>query len=240
VTTNVDAKHVLVRRKLETEITAHLRPNELLPTERDLATRFGVSRMTIRQALRALIDEGRIYAVRGQGTFLSEPKVSKTQALTSFSDDMRARGYTPGSRLLEVSLGPAEPLTARDLGLEPGSPVYRIERVRLADSVPMCHELVHLPARLFPGLSEQDLDGSLYQLLEDRYRTRIVRADQTIRAVLVDRRRAALLGVALRSAALSVLRISTDDKGRLAERAESVYRADRYDFAASVTRAKRT
>lgn len=237
--TNMEAKHVLVRRKLQTEVTAHLRPNELLPTERELAARFGVSRMTIRQALRTLIDEGHIYAVRGQGTFVSEPRVSKTQALTSFSDDMRARGYRPGSRLLEASLGTADASTAKALGVDLGSAVYRIERVRLADDAPMCHELVQLPARLFPGLLDQDLESSLYQILENRYRTRVVRGDQTIRAISLDRRRADLLGVTPRSSALSVQRISTDDRGRLVERAESVYRADRYDFTTTVTRPRK-
>lgn len=239
MTVTSPAKHVLLREHLREEIRMQLQPEQMLPTERELALRFGVSRMTIRQTLRALTDEGRIYAVRGVGTFVAQPRISKAPSLTSFSEDMGSRGYQPGSRLLATETLAADRLLAVALGVDNGTPVHRIERLRLADDVPMCHEQVHLPARLFPGLLELDLTGSLYQTLEARYRVRISQAEQTTKAITLRRRQADLLNVPARSAALQVNRISTDTKGRIAELAESVYRADRYDFTTHIQRPPR-
>jgi len=231
------AKHAWLRQVLAKEITETLAPNQMLAPERDLAARFGVSRMTIRQALRALTNQGVIYSVRGVGTFVAEPRVRKDPTLTSFSEDMRSRGLRPGSRLLSADLVDAETAVAAELGVEPGAPVYRVERLRLADDVPLCHEQSFLPARLFPGLTDQDLEGSLYELLASRYRVRVVRAQQTTRAVNLSRRLATLLDVPARAAALHVHRVGMDARGRIAERTDSLYRGDRYDFAATITRA---
>lgn len=230
------AKHVVLREQLHEEISTQLQPEQMLPTERELALRFGVSRMTVRQALRALTDEGRIYAIRGVGTFVAQPRISKAPSLTSFSEDMRYRGYQPGSRLLATETLAADRLLAAALGVDVGTPVHRIERLRLADDVPMCHEQVHLPARIFPDLLQLDLTESLYQTLETHYRVRISHAEQTTRAITLARRHADLLSVPARSAALQVKRISIDTKGRIAELAESVYRADRYDFTTHIQR----
>lgn len=234
-----EAKHVWLRRVLQGEITGVLKPHQMLPPERELAARFQVSRMTVRQALRALADDGLIYAVRGVGTFVTEPKVSKDLALSSFSDDMRARGLRPGSRLLDVSLVDSDAAVATDLGIEPGSPAYRVERLRTADDIPVAHEQAYLPARLFPHLDRLDLDGSLYELMERRYRIRVERAAQTTRAVNLGKHLADLLGVPPRMAALHVRRIGIDAMGRIVERADTLYRGDRYDFSATIRRIRR-
>lgn len=229
-------KYLRLRQQLLDEINERFGPDEMMPGERELAERFGVSRMTVRQALTALADDGHIYSIRGQGTFVARARITKPPTLTSFSGDMRARGLMPGSRLLSAEIVSAAGDVARDLELEPGTQVYRIGRVRLADDVPMCLEEVHLPVRLFPGLLDLDLSGSLYELLEQRYRTPVVAADQITTAVNLTRTRAELLGVPTRSAALKVVRISTDNRGRMVERAVSLYRGDRYDFSTRISR----
>ncbi len=234
----VVAKHAWLRQVLRQEITERLTPHEMLPPERELATRFEVSRMTIRQALRSLTDDGLIYAVRGVGTFVTEPKVSKDLALSSFSEDMRARGLRPGSRLLTAEAVDADAAVAKDLGIEPGAPAYRLERLRSADDVPVAHEQAYLPARLFPRLLDQNLDGSLYDLMERRFRIRVERAQQTTRAVNLGKHLADLLGVPARTAALHVRRIGIDSQGRIVERTDTLYRGDRYDFSATIRRAR--
>lgn len=211
----------------------------MLPPERELAEQFQVSRMTLRQALRSLTEDGLIYAIRGVGTFVAEPRVSKDISLTSFSEDMRARGFRPSTKVLDAQEEPAELSIAQDLGIEPGTTVIAVERIRFADDAPVCHETVRVPARFFPNLLDQDLSGSLYDLFETRYRIRVERARQTTRAINLSRHLADLLGVGPRAAALHVLRIGQDARGRLVERTESVYRGDRYDFSATITRSKR-
>ncbi|WP_211240793.1 GntR family transcriptional regulator [Hamadaea tsunoensis] len=233
------AKHAWLRQVLRQEVAERMAPHEMLPPERELAARFEVSRMTIRQALRALTDDGLIYAVRGVGTFVTEPKVSKDLALSSFSEDMRARGLRPGSRLIAAEAVEADAATAKDLGIEPGAAAYRIERLRSADDIPVAHEQAYLPARLFPKLLEQDLDGSLYDLMERRYRIRVERAQQTTSAVNLGKHLADLLGVPARTAALHVRRIGIDSQGRIVERADTLYRGDRYDFSATIRRVRR-
>jgi GntR family transcriptional regulator len=228
-------KHLQVRERLLARIQ-DMNPDEVLPQERELAETFGVSRTTVRQALQSLIEEGRVYSVRGRGTFVSRGRVSKGLTLTSFSDDMRARDLEPGSRLLTAERRAADPELARTLEIEPGDPVYYVERLRLADGFPMCFERVHLPAAPFPRLLDQRLQGSLYGLLAARYRTVLAGAEQRITATTLGRRHADLLGVPARSPALHVRRRGIDARGRVVELARSLYRADRYDFEMTIHR----
>lgn len=228
-------KHLQVRERLLAQIQ-DMRPDEVLPQERELAENFGVSRTTIRQALQSLTEEGLVYSVRGRGTFVSRPRISKGVTLSSFSEDMRARNLEPGSRLLTAEQQVAEGELARALEIKPGDPVYYLERLRLADGFPMCFERVHLPAALLPRLLDQDLQGSLYQLLASRYWVVLASAEQRISATTLDRRQADLLGVPVRSPALQVNRRGIDARGRIVEYGQSLYRADRYDFEMTIHR----
>jgi GntR family transcriptional regulator len=131
---------------------------------------------------------------------------------------------------------PASVVVARALELQPGTAVYFIERLRLADGFPMALEELYLPAALFPQLLTFDLGASLYDVLADRYRIKVTSARQRIAATSVAGRAADLLGVKAHSPALSVSREGIDARDRLVEHAVSVYRADRYDFELAVHR----
>ena len=224
-----------IGEQLSVEVS-QMQPGDRLPKERELAERFAVSRMTVRQALSLLADQGRVYSVRGHGTFVAQPHVAKDATLASFTEDMLARGLVPGSRLLGAAEVPAPAAVARALELPEGAPTFRIERLRLADNVPMCLETVNLPARLFPQLLDADLTSSLYALLGTRFRTTVVRAEQTFSAARLSRRQSDLLGVPAGSAALVMRRVGVDTRGRLVEHAESIYRNDRYEFRLGVVR----
>lgn len=230
-------KYQDIRQALLADIE-QLQPGDTLPRERDLAERFGASRMTVRKALETLVADGRIYASRGYGTFVADPKISKDTTLTSFSQDMIARGLRPGSRLLKAQEVPAGPIVGRDLEIPDDEPVFLISRLRLADDLPMCLETVHLPARFFPKLLDSPLDSSLYELLATRFRTKVASAEQTISVAHLSSAQADLLGLRARSSALAVGRRTTDSKGRLIERAESLYRPDRYAFYLTVRNGK--
>ncbi|MFE0207120.1 GntR family transcriptional regulator [Streptomyces sp. NPDC058985] len=233
------AKHESLRRALADMIDEGLAPHEALPSERELMQRFGVSRMTVRRAVERLAQEGRVYRVQGAGTFVADPStISKSLHLTSFSEDIRARRMEPGSRLVEMSRTGADMACARDLFVEPGTALVHIVRLRLADGEPMCLENVWLPEALVPGLAEHGDPDSLYRWL-DRAGAAPEKADQTIRATVVDSEQARLLGVPPNFPALVVHRVTRDARGRAVERAISLYRADRYDFRVTISRERR-
>jgi GntR family transcriptional regulator len=229
-------KHEQVKQSLLDLIKQDPRRDRPLPSERDLAADHGVSRMTARMVIEELADQGLVYRVQGRGTFVTRPAVSKSLALTSFTEDMIARGMRPGSRVLLVTERAAGAAAGRDLRISPAEPVIYIRRVRLADDAPMCLESVELPARLTPGLTELPLTESIYDVLASRYKIRISHADQRIRATVLDSEEAELLDVPTVSPALLVERVSSDKTDRPVERARSLYRADRYDFRVAVDR----
>ncbi|SCG39547.1 GntR family transcriptional regulator [Micromonospora coxensis] len=229
-------KHEALYTALRAEIGADLRPHDPLPSERELVARFGVSRATVRQAIGRLEEEGLVYRAQGAGTFVADPAtISKSLALTSFSEDMRNRRLTPDSRLLDLTVASASVQVARDLAVSPGADVVHVRRLRLADSLPMCLEEVWLPAERIGDLDASVIAGSLYEALAERG-VRPHHADQVIAATVVDAEQARLLQVAPYSPALRVDRVTYDESGTAVERAESIYRADRYDFRITVTR----
>lgn len=229
-------KHELLYRRLLEQIRAELSPHDALPSERELTSRHQVSRATVRQALQRLEEEGWVYRLQGAGTYVADPAtISKSLALTSFSEDMRARKLAPGSKLLGLRRVTADVAVARDLRLSPGAEVVHIRRLRLADGEPMCLEQVWLRGDLLPGAHEQLAAGSLYDALAARG-VEVHHADQVIGATVVDTEQAGLLGVAPYSPAIRVTRVTFDDADRALESAESIYRADRYDFRITVNR----
>lgn len=201
-----------------------------MPSERELGQQFGLSRMTVRQALDALVQEGRLYRVPGRGTFVAQPKFVMPLQLTSFTEDMRARGQVAGAVDLGRSEVPASAALAASLELEPGAPLLVIERLRTADGEPMAIERAHLPASLAPGLLDHPLsDSSLYAVLRDRYGLVLEAGEQTIEAVAATVTDGDLLHVPRGSPVLRLVRRSFAD-GRPVEHVLSTYRGDRYQL----------
>jgi GntR family transcriptional regulator len=223
-----------VRQHLLGVIEDSLGPHDKLPTERQLADSLQVSRLTVRRALSELAAQSLVYRIQGSGTFVRPPRIAKSIELTSFSEDMRSRGLVPGSVAIEVAEEPAGAQLAAVLELSPGTPVVSVRRVRTADTTRMCLEHISIPRSLVPGLTAEDLSGSLYELLATRYGIVIDRADQTIRATVLDPHDADRLGVPAYSPAFEVRRIAIDNRGRPVERAVSLYRGDRYSYELTV------
>jgi GntR family transcriptional regulator len=213
-----------------------MQAHESLPTERELMQEFGVSRMTVRQALSLLIAQGSLYSVHGSGTYVAHPDmVSKTLRLTGFSEDMRQRGLRPDSRVLSSGTTHASADKARRLDLEPGAELVTVQRLRLANDIPMALELVDLVADVVADWDQIDLNASLYDQLGERG-VHIVRASQSIGAYNLDAEQARHLGQAVGAAAVRVSRVSVSDRGRPVEYAETLYRGDRYSFDIVVER----
>jgi GntR family transcriptional regulator len=211
-------------------VVGALDPGAVLPSERLLAQRYGVARATVTQAIDGLAARGLVYRVQGSGTFVAEPKFRQPLTLTSFTEDMRARGMTPGSVVRGQAIVPASEVVARHLALVPGTPVVHLERVRTADGEPMALERTHLPAQRLPGLEDADLtDASLYELLERKWGVRVAEADQWASVVRVSEEEAALLHVSAEQPALLFQRVTRDPAGTPVEYVRSLYRGDRYE-----------
>jgi GntR family transcriptional regulator len=233
-------KSSVVRAYLDSLLESDLAPHDRLPTERALAERFSVNRLTVRQVLQRLEQEGRIYRSQGSGTFVAEPHVSKSLELTSFTTDMIGRGLVPGSRLIAAVREPAGAKVGFVLSISPRADVFRLDRLRTGDGRPMCIERTYHPADFFPGLLEQNLEGSIYELLSTSYGVVFDRANQNIAATVLEAAEAELLECAPFSPALKVTRTVQDIRGRHVEYARSLYRGDRYSFDFTVYRSTRT
>ncbi|WP_243095497.1 GntR family transcriptional regulator [Thermus thalpophilus] len=198
-------------------------PGAPLPPERALAEAYGVSRDSVRKALDLLEEEGLVVRRQGSGTFVARRATFRTR-LRGFSEEMRALGMHPETRLLRAETGPAAPEEALGLGLSPGDGVLRLVRLRLADGEPMALERATLPLWAMNAPPE----GSLYQALEAKG-LRPVRALQRLRAVAA-REEARPLGVEPGSPLLHLERVSYLADGRPVELVKSWYRADRYEL----------
>lgn len=209
-----------------------LAPNDALPPERDLASELDVSRITVRKAIDGLVTEGLLVRRQGSGTFVKARVEKNFSQLSSFSEDMRARGLHPHSVWLKRSQGTVTPEEALTMQLSPGTPVYRLHRIRFADDAPMALEYATVLASCLPTV--ESVDSSLYEALE-RTGNRPVKALQRLRAVLLTAEQAKLLGANDQDAGLLAERVGYLADGRAIEFSQSYYRGDTYDFVAELS-----
>jgi len=211
------------------ELIEPLGVGDAIPSERQLGTDLGVSRLTVRAALDELVREGYLVRRRGAGTFVAEPKVAKGIDVSSFSEDMRRRGLVPASQTLDLRSVPAGARLGRMLHVSPAEPVLSIKRLRLADGEPMAIELLNVRESLVPGLTAEDLErSSFYDLLASRYEVEIVGGTQTVEPTVTNDEESVVLGVPLHSPAVLFERVTRAGTGDVVEFTTSTYRGDRY------------
>lgn len=217
-------KHVVVREYVR-ELIVGAEPGTPTPSERELVQRFGVARMTVRQAIDALVAEGLVQRIPGKGTFVAQPR-GRVGELLGFTEEMRVRGLLPESQTILARIERAGPGIARVLQLTEGDPVIHWRRLRRADGVPICIEDAYLSEVLLPGFLQRGTPTSLYEALELRG-LRPTWAEDSVQADLASGEEADLLEVRPGSAVLKVARRAVcDDKA--VEVSRSTYRADRY------------
>lgn len=221
-----------VQQAIEQEMrSGHWAPPASLPSEQELAQRYGVSRATVRQALQRLADRGLVYRHAGIGSFALARKPAVTfDRYISFSDDLSARGHVPGSRLLAVAVVPAADLAAELLELSPGTPILRLERLRFADDLPVAYGCSHMRYDLVRGLEHDDLSArafSLHRHLKARYGVEFVRSHAILRPTLASAHIGALIEQPPGAPIFELRTQNYLDDGRVAEFAHDCFHPDR-------------
>ena len=225
-----------VRRKIVADINAGS-PGTKLGSERELAERYGTSRSSLRQVLAALEEAGLVDRVIGRagGIFISHPQVQRSLSdVVGVPAFLANQGYVAGTRVLSTKIASPDRETQQALGMSADAFVVEIQRVRLADGSPISLEVAQFPADAFPGLLEQQLGGSLYEMLETRYGLVTSRADESIEAVNATPEEATLLGIKARSALLLITRVAYDQHGAPCEFSRDLFRGDRTRLAVTV------
>jgi GntR family transcriptional regulator len=221
-----ELKYVRVRDYLRSLVTHQLAVGDAIPSERLLCERFRVSRMTVRQAVDALVVDGLLEREQGRGTFVAPTRMDLEVRLASFGEEMRRRGMEPSSMKLAAEEVAATPDIADALELLPGEQVFYLHRVRYADGEPMAIEQTWVPSRLVPGLFDDGIPESIYGEL----RRRGLEPDwgeDTVAAAEIDAKDGGLLGLRTGKAVLRLTRRTFAGEIACAY-SRSSYRADRY------------
>ena len=232
--------HIPIYRQIQEQLkqlilTGRLKPQDILPSENELAQRYQVSVMTVRQAMNELVSEGLIYRERGRGTFVArQPIVQPLRRFESFSEHIAARGLRPSSRILAFEYIAPVQEAALALALQPADQVLRIKRLRLTDDRPVgIHDSylrgVHLSRDTLEAFS------SLYSLLENQGLS-LVEQEETLEAVPADREASRLLQVSPGAPLLQVSSTAFLESGQPLEFVKAIYRTDYYRYAVRLKR----
>ncbi len=233
--------HQIQQRLLDQIQSGVFKPSEPIPSIQKIAASMGVSQMTVRQAVKSLCELGVIYSRQGKGTFISRIKMERDfRQVLSFSEETRARGATPHSRLISFRMQMPNKETREALTLGPKDKIYRLRRVRFSDSLPMGIECSCLPVKLCPGLLESfDPEDSLYQKLAEQYKIQLMVTKEVIEVAQASDEEAGYLEIAPQSPVFLFTRLSFLESGRPAEYVKSMYRGDRYKIVNRLVRDKR-
>ena len=223
--------YIKIHNQIKREIENHnYKVGSKIPAERQLAQKFGVSRMTLRQAIKTLEDEGILEQRVGSGTYVANQKVQeKMSGIMSFTDITHANGQTPSSKLISYRFGKPSLSEMERLDLDDTQEVLRMERIRYADDVPICYEVVSIPHSLILNMSKADISSHLYQTLEKSGYT-IGRVTEYISAAVANENAARLLDAKKGEALITRLQVTELSNGVPFEYTRASYVADRFEF----------
>lgn len=215
----------LYTRLAERISSGELKAGDRLPPERELAESMNVSRITARQAIDALAEKGLVYREQGRGTFVAEPKMHGLIGFTSFSEDLRQRGFHPSSHILVQELKTVAEQDQKILKLESDELALHLVRVRMADDRPVAIQSALIPHRLCPGLENIDLhDQSLYSVLREEYDIHPAWTEAELEAISATAEQARLLNLEKGDPVLVVHGITYSDSFEIIETVRTVYR----------------
>ncbi|WP_163580654.1 GntR family transcriptional regulator [Gracilibacillus saliphilus] len=223
-----------IKSKIE---NGEYKPGDALPSEREYAEQLNISRMTVRQAITNLVNERYLHRIKGKGTFITEQKLEQNlNGLTSFTEDMKARGMEPGNKLINFEIIPANQSLAEQLHIPEHAPIYEIKRIRLAENIPMALERTYISANLIKGLTDDIVQNSLYQYIENDLGLKIGKASQIFEATIANEEEIEYLEIPEHSPVLFMKRTTQLENGTTFEVVKSSYRADRYKFMLDLER----
>ncbi len=213
-----------------------LRPGDLVPTERELIDCYGVSRITVRQAVNSLMADGLLYRQRGRGTFVRRNRIEQQLAtLTDFYEEMADRGLTPSTRILSAEMIEPDGAVVAKLRLGGGEKALRLVRVQMGNDEPMALDISHFPSDLGERLLKEKPVRAIYAFLEG-IGVELDWADQAIESTLADEFTARQLGIKRGMPVLLVERTVYSADGRPVEYTRAFYRADRYAYRICLNR----
>ncbi len=219
--------HDDIKRKIEENIW---KVGDRIPSERELSLHFGVSRMTLRQAIQNLSDEGILERKVGSGTYVANQKVQeKMTGTTSFTEIMLSQGRQPSSKVTSYFVTSPSSSEIEKLALSENQLVLRMERIRYADGIPICFELASIPETLINQFTKESITNSFYRILEDEG-FNIGRANQTISATEASEKIAEFLSIKRGDAVLRLRQVSFFDDGRPFEYVRTQYVGSRFEF----------
>lgn len=227
----VSPVYIQIHNQIKKDIEAgKWKIGEKIPSERELAENFSVSRMTLRQAIQTLVDEGILERKIGSGTFVARKKVQeKMSGITSFTEITEAQGKVPTSKTVSYLITIPSLSESEKLNLDDNQKVLRMERIRFADDVPICFEVATVPLELVKDYDKTHITSSLYRTLEENGLI-IGHAQQTVSAMLASERIADFLQLKKGDAILRLRQVSFLQDGSPFEYVRTQYAGDRYEF----------
>jgi len=214
-------------------------PRQPIPSERQLEVLYNVSRTTIREAIDYLTRQGYLYREHGRGTFVSPPKLQKAlMELTSFSEDLVKRGIRPGQIIRDISTVVPPASILQRLELAPGTPMLRLERIRLGNDVPIGLQTSYLVLEPGQGITRAEMEeaGSLYKLLQEKFHIIPSEADETLEVTVATKEEAELLQIEEGAPLLLSERVLFAQNRHPVEYVKILYRGDRYRYYVRLTR----
>lgn len=221
------------------KIEQHIQENDLsggdkLPSERDLSDMWGINRITLRAAIKELVNEGILYSIQGSGTYVSEKKIVRNlYRFSSFSQAMKDAGAEVESRLLSTEIIGSNKKLSKLFKVLLGTEILVIKRLRFVNGKPLAIEISYIPYEYCKGLEdlEEELQqGSLYRILEDKYGIKLVEGEQRIDITYITEEESELLELEPSEPALYLEGPALGENGQIFEFSKSVTRWDRCRF----------
>lgn len=230
-----ESKYIIIYNWLSNQIkNKKFLPGDKIPNEIDIAKKFNVHRMTVRQAIDMLVNNHMLIRIRGKGTFLLSEKTPvltrSLRGISSYYDDIINAGLTPRYKTLTAMLKEADEYIAKKLEVSLGSPIIYLKRLMLADDTPLILERCYLPEELFPDLLEKNTNNILYKLIREEYGMMLMRSQQELGAVIPAEHERKLLKINNNCACIWAEGTVYNDNGRAVEFTHSIYRGDKYRF----------
>ena len=231
---NADKAAIRAKEQLSS-LLSQLHQGARLPGERTLSEEFGVCRVTLRRAIEDFISDGRLERRARSGTYIKRPMISSEMRLKSFTEEIRARGQEPSSSLISFKKTNANISVSKLLGINRGDEIFQVTRLRLADQMPVALETLRITCSSIPNLTHEDLKGSIYDVIFNKFGIRIMSAKAGITAHNPSEKDRNLLQTSSKTPCLLIKMLDLDQFGKPVMTAECLYRSDLFELQIEVS-----